>query len=286
MTDEEKYITVMRDDRDKRREAVLRLSRKYHKLNIVAVLVLLALFVFPSMAWADTVANVEVPFTLKITGSNAPQTEPFHFVLEPITKDAPMPENSQNNKFILEAEGAGTHKFPAITYDDVGEFEYRIYQQAGDNPEYSYDTDAYLAKVIVLNGDTVDEKEYMVLFTMEGQTEKVGSVVFANGYNPVVNPTGTPTGGETGTPTGEPTANPTGNPTGNPTVSPTSIPKPTAVPKPTSKPVTTPVETSKSDKIKTGDDNPVLIWICIMEGAAIIILLTLSLRTKRKHQIS
>lgn len=153
----------------------------------------LAVFLFCSMllyalsitAHAETLLNAtaEIQFTTKAVGVDE-TSEAFTFVLEAADKDAPMPDGAE-----LTITGTGAAGF-FITYDQVGEYTYRLYEESGMADRWTYDDTVYTVRVYVLwDEDTNSLESYVIYYDGEGYKTQA---VFINTYEPeIVTPTPT-----------------------------------------------------------------------------------------------
>lgn len=140
--------------------------------------VLTILLCLPISAFAATEVEIEIPVTVQLTGDIPPTFIRTKCVIEPLDANNPMPANGNELSF----DGSGQSSFGPMTYDEVGEYKYYIYQRPNYTAGFTYDRSRYLVTVVVLNGDTLDDREAVVLISKDGQAEKPGEVVCENNY--------------------------------------------------------------------------------------------------------
>ena len=134
--------------------------RKMLQLMLVLALVAVSvLATIPAFAAEDLTAQVEVE--MKTTGTPPDPAETYTIRLE-ADGDYPMPEGKVGGTYDLEITGAGSAKFPAITYDNIGVFTYTITQVAGSYPGATYDSAEYDLTVTVYRNTETDEIQLAV----------------------------------------------------------------------------------------------------------------------------
>ena len=87
---------------------------------------------------------------------------------------------TENNEVIdtKTVKGEGTVSFDTITYTEVGEHNYTIYEDTGDVDGFTYDTTKYQVKVVVSdNGGALT-----TVTTVDGETAKEVEVTFTNKF--------------------------------------------------------------------------------------------------------
>jgi len=127
--------------------------------------------------------EVKLPVRKEITGNQRPPETTFTFVLEAVTKDAPMPE--QNTVAIT---GAGNAEFGAIKYTQTGTWTYKLSERNDGARNYDYDNRVYSITVRV----TDDNGTLKAAWT----TDRGNEITFINDYaTPTPTPAPTPTPG-------------------------------------------------------------------------------------------
>lgn len=159
--------------------------KKVTYLSLMIMVMMMLLYGFASPISALTGNKLNIPVHLDVTYQEA-TNEKFTFILEPITPGAPMPNNTTTSD-VLEMDGSGTGYFDTIEYSEIGEYRYRVHQQAGSTKGASYDDSVYDIIVLFLNGDPVEVKEIHVLASKEGDSSK-SDISFVNTFKEVVNP--------------------------------------------------------------------------------------------------
>jgi len=120
-----------------------------------------------------TAVTARIEFTNKIAGADK-SSKAFTFVLEALDKDAPMPDHAE-----LTVTGAGTEVF-FITYDQTGEYTYRLCEKLGKAERWTYDNAVYTVKVYVLWDEKTNQLEAYTLYYNE-ESYKM-KAVFMNTY--------------------------------------------------------------------------------------------------------
>lgn len=106
-----------------------------------------------------------------VTGRHIPINEKYQFAIESVGT-APMPTENK----ILTSDGR--HSFMPITFTTAGNYEYKIYEVAGNTEGYTYDTSIYKLKVQVV--DQMGNLQANLLYEKDGNT--VSEAIFYNTY--------------------------------------------------------------------------------------------------------
>lgn len=162
--------------------------QKIKKIKYELVLFLGIFFAFLSTLFfynVDAYAS-SLMHTIKVTQEirinpefNDPKDE-LVYVLEPITEDAPLPQNAKGKyEFILKGS---TEKNLNIEYTSSGKYFYKLYQKENNRIEYfTMDKEVYVLEVDVIR----TEKGLMLWWYVAKDSEdhKVENIVFTNTYN-------------------------------------------------------------------------------------------------------
>ena len=161
--------------------------QKIKKIKYELVLFLGIFFAFLSTLFYNVDAYASsLMHTIKVTQEirinpefNDPKDE-LVYVLEPITEDAPLPQNAKGRyEFILKGS---TEKNLNIEYTSSGKYFYKLYQEENNRIEYfTMDKRVYVLEVDVIR----TEKGLMLWWYVAKDSEdhKVENIVFTNTYN-------------------------------------------------------------------------------------------------------
>ena len=187
---------------------------------------------------AEYQCEISIPVSVNITGNTeeAPETS-FDVVMEPITEEA-----SQTS---ITVAGNTSGSFDPRTYNAPGDYVYKVYQEAGTDKYFTYDSSIYEVTVRVTNAED-GGLEAFIWAVKDDSDQKVDKIEFNNRYN-------------------------------KKTVTPTTEKKTT-----TKRTVKASVGRA-SKKVKTGDDSNPLLWSCVAAVSVICIALFLLAGRKRRN---
>lgn len=172
------------------------MKMRLRKLNTLICLVLFAALLVPC-AYAYNPKGFTV--TAEITTKGPLPINPLTYTLVLTAADdtTPMPDGQRGGAYTLTTTGAGQVKFPEISYDKPGVYNYTLTQKAGDYAYCTYDTCTYFLTVTAVN-DTAGELALEASMHRDGNTEKTDVASFNNVYFTAFTPPGnsTPTGVE------------------------------------------------------------------------------------------
>lgn len=158
------------------------------KLNIIrktaVLLTVMLLCLTMSLFTASATQNKEISIPVKvITNGKLPETaETYTIRLSANNSTSPMPNGKLGGSFDLKIEGSGEATFSSISYSTVGEYNYKIEQIAGANPNCIYDSRKYLVKVTISNNENGGYDATIVL-REDGKDAKPDSAEFINKYD-------------------------------------------------------------------------------------------------------
>lgn len=122
--------------------------------------------------------KVEIPAVTKvIEGDNAPKAD-FEFLFKG-KANAPMPEGSEGSQKLLKISGEGTAEVGTITFTDIGEYTYTVYELSGNESGWKYDTSIYTITFVL----SEDEHKLSCKQTIMKNNDKADSVVFTNTFD-------------------------------------------------------------------------------------------------------
>ena len=127
--------------------------------------------------------GVSVPVTVRTDGAGSAAVYTVG-----ITPQGTAPAPAQTS---LQIKNGGTAYFTGLSFDEPGDYTYRVAQAKGSAPYTSYDARAYTVTVrVTTRPDGTLRTELWAV--RDGETAKADSLVFVNRYDPPV-PTPTPT---------------------------------------------------------------------------------------------
>lgn len=160
---------------------IKRSIQKQIRFFVVLLYCAMLLYAQPITAHAETLpaAIARVEFTKEISGIDE-TNEVFTFVLKAVDEDVPLPDADE-----LTVTGVGSAGF-LITYYQVGEYTYRLYEKIGTAERWTYDDAVYTVKVYVLWNENTNKLEAQTIYyDKEGYKTEA---VFTNIYKPVIKP--------------------------------------------------------------------------------------------------
>lgn len=141
-------------------------------------------FAVPTVFAAEGVsASVSLPVKVLATGAVPAQSETYNITLEAKDVNNPMPEGSVDGTYTLSVNGPQETYFPEMKYDQLGFYEYKIYQEIGNNTKAEYDASVYDVLVQVTNNETMDDFDIHVAVYKVGSNFKQ-EIEFTNNYIP------------------------------------------------------------------------------------------------------
>jgi pilin isopeptide linkage protein len=144
-------------------------------IAFLLVIVLLAVGIIPSMAFATEPATLTLKIEEKISGDTPEQAEKFTFELAPIG-NAPTPSDLTTT-----ITGEGTATFGRIVYTTPGAYEYTIRQK--DEKLLNYDNDASIYHVkVTVTYDNPQQLAMEVSVKKNDNIAKSSAIVFENTY--------------------------------------------------------------------------------------------------------
>lgn len=158
-----------------------KISRKLKKCTriLAALVFLFAFFLYQPKAYADDLSEV-IRISQKIS-INSPYAKPqdsFTYVLESVSKDAPLPEGA-NGSYKFSLRGDET-KDLSITFTKAGEYTYKLYQEKSDIKNVTQDNEVY---TIVIRIGEVDGKLVKEMILIKNSSnKKIANIEFHNIY--------------------------------------------------------------------------------------------------------
>ena len=146
---------------------------------LMALVFLFAFFLSNPKAYADDLSEV-IRISQKIS-INSPYAKPqdsFTYILEAVTKDAPLPEGASGSyKFSLRGDET---KDLSIIFTKAGEYTYKLYQEKSDIENVTQDKEVYTIIIRIGEVDGKLVKEVLVIKNSSGK--KVENIEFHNIY--------------------------------------------------------------------------------------------------------
>jgi pilin isopeptide linkage protein len=232
-----------------------------------AIVLLAFVMTNPSRTFAQD--DVPVAVSLEIDEyieGDYPEDEevPFTFILEPDDENAPVPE--ENYTTII---GEGTTYFDDIEFTKSGEYEYTVWEEEGDHPNYTYDNSVYHITVQVVYGEDGELHAIVSGHEMKSE-EKTAEIVFLTEYVEPEEPSEEPTTEDETNPKDETTE----VTTTEDTPTPATVAEPTTV-------TNTQSNTNTTKVAKTGDSFHLTLWVAILLICLAAIVEILILRRRR-----
>ena len=146
---------------------------------LMALVFLFAFFLSNSKAYADDLSEpIRVSQKISINTPYAKPQDSFTYILEAVSKDAPLPEGASGSyKFSLRGDET---KDLSITFTKAGEYTYKLYQEKSDIENVTQDKEVYTIIIRIGEVDGKLVKEVLVIKNSSGK--KVENIEFHNIY--------------------------------------------------------------------------------------------------------
>ena len=157
-------------------------------IGLLSALVMMVTGCFAVLAesttsWPTAMIKVQV----NATGTLPDPPETYQIQIAADDASYPMPEGAEDGKYILEVVGPTDSSFPAISYEKLGIYTYKISQIAGSDPHAkSYDEQVYVLTVTVYRDEETNTFVLAEALRKEGDSEKLDVCVFENEYEILV----------------------------------------------------------------------------------------------------
>lgn len=166
-------------------------------LAAMMLTVLLAFSLGCTALAVQTPVQVDQEVVITLSGSLPSPRETFTVVMEALDDKNPMPGGQVGGTYEIEIKGekkkGNSGWFPTITFDHVGVYKYRIWQEPGNHPRGRYDDTVYTMTVQVTNSADYQSFEVVVFFNDNEGGPKPDNNLFHNSYKApkgTVTPTG------------------------------------------------------------------------------------------------
>lgn len=146
---------------------------------LMALVFLFAFFLSNTKAYADDLSEpIRVSQKISINTPYAKPQDSFTYILEAVSKDAPLPEGASGSyKFSLRGDET---KDISITFTKAGEYTYKLYQEKSDIKNVTQDKEVYTIIIRIGEVDGKLVKEVLVIKNSSGK--KVENIEFHNIY--------------------------------------------------------------------------------------------------------
>lgn len=146
---------------------------------LMALVFLFAFFLSNSKAYADDLSeSIRVSQKISINTPYAKPQDSFTYILESISKDAPLPEGASGSyKFSLRGDET---KDLSIIFTKAGEYTYKLYQEKSDIKNVTQDKEVYTIIIRIGEVDGKLVKEVLVIKNSSGK--KVENIEYHNIY--------------------------------------------------------------------------------------------------------
>lgn len=161
------------------------------------LLIMLSLIMCGSALAAQEPVTVDQEVVITLSGSLPSPRETFTVVMEALDDKNPMPGGQVGGTYEIEIKGeekkGNSGWFPTITFDHVGVYKYRIWQEPGKHPRGTYDDTVYTMTVQITNSSDYTTFVATVTFRDDEGGPKPDNNLFHNSYKApkgTVTPTG------------------------------------------------------------------------------------------------
>lgn len=158
-----------------------KISRKFKKCTriLAALVFLFAFFLCQPRAYADGLSeSIKVSQKISINSPYVKPQDSFTYILESVTKDAPLPEGASGSyKFSLRGDET---KDLSITFTKAGEYTYKLYQEKSDIKNVTQDKEVYtfIIRIGEVDGKLVKE----MILIKNSSNKKLENIEFHNIY--------------------------------------------------------------------------------------------------------
>ncbi|MBQ2833401.1 MAG: hypothetical protein IJN79_05470 [Clostridia bacterium] len=171
------------------------MKRKF--LASVMLALVLALMLCGAALAAQEPVTVDQEVIITLSGTLPKHKETFTVVMQALDDSNPMPGGQTGGTYSIEILGeektGNSGWFPTMTFDHVGVYKYRIWQEPGTHERGTYDDTVYTMTATVTNTADFEGFEVVVSFRDDEGGPKPDNNLFHNEYT-VVNGSATPTG--------------------------------------------------------------------------------------------
>ena len=220
------------------------------KLNIIIWLMILCLTAFPVSVFAAADTEVKIPVSVVLKEQGTSESVATEILLEG-EGEVPVP-----TKHSIRIKGTGKGNFQGIHFTAPGIYEYRIYQNSGNNPKVQYDKRIYYLRITVINSEEGGLEASVATYTDSRREGKKSEIHFVNTYEREITP------------------------------SPTSSVKTVNSANPSVKTVkrTSVQAVNTSTKPKTGDVTPIMLWIGLLGAVSIVLIVLYIIFVKKQNK--
>lgn len=156
------------------------------KIFAAAMLLIMLSLVCGAALAAQEPAKVAQEVEITLSGSLPSPRETFTVVMEALKDSNPMPGGQTGGTYSIEILGekkkGNEGTFPTITFDQVGKYQYLIWQEPGKHPRGTYDDTVYTMTVTVLNKPNFSGFDVTVTFRDDKGGPKPDTDLFHNSY--------------------------------------------------------------------------------------------------------
>lgn len=161
--------------------------KRWMRILFGTVLAVVCLMSMCAPAFADqTPATASVPVTVSLKGAVPTTAENYTIRLVADNTEFPMPAGSVASAdglyYDLTVTGAAKTSFPAITYNRVGVYTYKVFQIAGKNTRCTYDNTIYSLTITITNSEDGSALESIIAIHSNKTDVKPDSAEFVNRY--------------------------------------------------------------------------------------------------------
>ena len=120
--------------------------------------------------------SVEIPVSVSKDYGESYDNE---IVIEPLSESDPMPEtgSAKDGKMVIQIKDNNSENIK-ISFEEPGEYEYKIYENKGSEGTVEYDSRIYHATVFVIDND--GKLDYVLSLKIEGENAKPEKLQFVN----------------------------------------------------------------------------------------------------------
>lgn len=155
--------------------------KRYISTILVLVLMLSGILTFGQRTAASDSVSVTVPVQISLSGTEPNIPEVYSIKMTRVNQSAPMPEGTTEDTCTITVRGADSAKFPAISYEELGNYTYKISQISGNSVGCTYDSTVYTLYVRTVYSERGVLTPIVIMYVSD-PSDKVDAASFTNHY--------------------------------------------------------------------------------------------------------
>ncbi|MDV4149831.1 FctA domain-containing protein [Clostridium sp. AL.422] len=163
------------------------MRKNINNITITLLILIMYLTMINSPVLADELPITKIKASVSLEGTLPKEAEGFTISLKADDIYNPMPDGSIDGIYSITISGEeDTKSFPEMTFSSVGIYNYKIWQEEGNNVDCTYDNNIYNLTVYVTNKENGDGLEAASILYKNNETEKLDEANFHNVYKTII----------------------------------------------------------------------------------------------------